>query len=107
MGGKYWEATVAPVSLSDVGVWETPRSCFISGGGEDMIDPNVLEGYVLVDLTHLRKLCSFDRAYIRPRGPKTLGAGPNDVHRRAKRQKVTTFHIAIVPPNARFYPIAA
>jgi hypothetical protein len=25
----------------------------------------------------------------------------------AKRQKVTTFHIAIVPPNARFYPIAA
>jgi len=51
MGGKYWEATVAPVSLSDVGVWETPRSCFISGGGEDMIDPNVLAGYVRVDLT--------------------------------------------------------
>ena len=25
----------------------------------------------------------------------------------AKRQKVTIFHIAIVSPNARFYPIAA
>ena len=50
MGGK-WEFTVAPVSLSDAGVWETPRSCYISEGGEEMIDPNVLEGYVLVDLT--------------------------------------------------------
>ena len=48
---KYWETTVAPVSLPDVGVWETSRPCFISEGSEEMIDPNVLEGYALVDLT--------------------------------------------------------
>jgi hypothetical protein len=54
-GGKYWEATVAPVSLSAEGVWATPRSCYIVEGGEEMIDPRMLEGYVLVDLTEPEK----------------------------------------------------
>ena len=50
-GGKYREATVAPVSLSENGVWETPRACYIVEGGEEMIDQEELQGYVLVDLT--------------------------------------------------------
>ena len=48
---KYWVATVAPVSLSENGVWETPRTCCIVEGGEEFVDPEELQGYVLVDLT--------------------------------------------------------
>ena len=50
-GGKYWVATVAPVSLSENGVWETPRTCCIVEGGEEFVDPEELQGHVLVDLT--------------------------------------------------------
>ena len=50
-GGKCWEATVAPVSLSENGVWETPRTCCIVEGGEEFVDPEELQGHVLVDLT--------------------------------------------------------
>ena len=50
-GRKYWVATVAPVSLSENGVWETPRTCCIVEGGEEFVDPEELQGYVLVDLT--------------------------------------------------------
>jgi hypothetical protein len=49
-GGKCWEATVAPVSLSENGVWETPRTFYVAEGGGEMIDPEELQGHVL-DLT--------------------------------------------------------
>jgi len=49
-GAKCWEATVAPVELSEDGDWNIPQDHYISVGDETMIDPKKLDGYVLVDV---------------------------------------------------------
>jgi hypothetical protein len=50
-GGEYWEATVAPVPPSQKRGWETPTTCNNVVGGGEVIDPEELQGHVLVDLT--------------------------------------------------------